>query len=109
MGWRQPLAVFAGALLMVGLFCGVVVLERVAPSAFASQPLDSDHMYNPTNVWTIHLKFAPDQWEAMEHEGGSNPFFGGARGGRGVVPGVLADAAGVRLRWLPEPRTQGCS
>jgi len=82
LGWRRAMALFAGVLLIVVLFCGAEALQRMSPSAFSSQPLDSDHIYNLTNVWTIHLKFAPEQWEAMEPKGGGNSFFGGAPGGR---------------------------
>jgi hypothetical protein len=64
------MTIFAGALLIVTLFCGSVALQRVTPGASASQILDSEHIYNLTNVWTIHLKFARDQWEAMEPKGG---------------------------------------
>jgi spore coat protein H len=82
MGILRSLAVFAAALLIVAVFCGAVALERVTAGASSSQTLDSDHIYNLTNFWTIHLKFAPDQWEAMEPKGGGNPFFGGGPGGR---------------------------
>ncbi len=80
-GWRRVIAAFAGALLVVALFCGAAALQQAPPGASSSQLLDSDHIYNPTNVWTIHLKFAPDQWEAMEPRGGGNPFGGGPGGG----------------------------
>jgi spore coat protein H len=80
--WRRLMAIFAGALLIVVLFCGAVALQRITPGASSSQVLNSDRIYNLTNVWTIHLKFAPDQWEAMEPKGGGNPFFGGPPGGR---------------------------
>jgi spore coat protein H len=84
MGWRRPLAVFAGALLMVAFFFGAEALQRVSPSSSSNQPLDSEHIYNLTNVWTIHLKFTSDQWDAMEPKGGGNPF---GRGSRGGAPG----------------------
>jgi hypothetical protein len=87
------MAVFAGALLIVLLFCGAVALQRVAPGASSSQILDSDRIYGLTNVWTIHLRFAPDQWEAMQPKGGGNPFFGGPPGGR---PGGGGGANGDR-------------
>ncbi len=79
---RRITAVCVGALFIVGLVCGTAALQRASPGAF-STPLDSDRLYRLTNVWTIHLRFAPDQWEAIEPKGGGNPFFGGARGGAG--------------------------
>lgn len=52
------------------------------PGLTSNFPMDSDRLYNLTSVWTIHLKFAPDQWEAMEPRGGGDPFSGGGPGGR---------------------------
>jgi hypothetical protein len=86
---RRSAAVFAGALLIVVLFCGAAALQRVSAGASPSAPLDSDDIYRLTNVWTIHLKFAPDQWEAMEPKGGGNPFFGGPPGGRPGAGGAV--------------------
>jgi hypothetical protein len=81
-GWRRLVAILTGALLIVALFCGAEVLQRVSPASFSNQALDADHIYNPTNVWIIHLKFTPEQWEAMEPKGSQNPFGGGSLGGR---------------------------
>ena len=78
--WRRPMAVIVATLLLVAIYCGAVALQRRSPGALSATPLDSDHLYNITNVWTIHLKFAPDQWEAMEPKGGFGPFGGGPRG-----------------------------
>lgn len=94
MALRRALTVIAGALLFLVLFWGAVALQRVSLSGSAfNQILDADRIYNLTNVWTIHLKFEPDQWEAMEPKGGSNPFFGGPQGGR---PGGGRGANGDR-------------
>ena len=79
---RSVIAVIAGTLLIVVLFCGAEALQRVSPSSYSNQPLDADHIYNLTNVWTIHLKFTPEQWEAMEPKGGRNRPGGGPPGGR---------------------------
>ena len=78
-GWRRTMAVIAGGLLLVVLYCGAAALQGLSPGASYATTLDSDHLYNLTNVWTIHLKFAPEQWEAMEPKGGFNPFGGGPR------------------------------
>ena len=77
------MAVLAAAFLVLLLFSGAAALQRMTQSAPMAITVDSDHLYNLTNVWTIHLKFAPDQWEAMEPKGGGNPFGGGSGGGRG--------------------------
>ncbi|HWQ91429.1 MAG TPA: CotH kinase family protein, partial [Clostridia bacterium] len=78
--WRRLFGVVAGALLISGLFFGATALQRVSSGASSHQLVTADAIYNTTNVWTIHLKFAPDQWEAMEPKRGGNPFGGG--GGR---------------------------
>ena len=80
------------------LFCSAVTLQRMTLGASSSQILDSDCIYSLTNVWTIHLKFARDQWEAMEPKGGGNPFFSGGPGGRGpngdrtLAPALMSQA-----------------
>lgn len=93
--WRRVAAVFAGGLLIVALLCGAAALQRVImPSAYSSQPLDTDGIYSLTNVWTIHLEFAPDLWEAMEPKGGGNAFFGSGPAGRqGGFGGAREDRA----------------
>lgn len=50
--------------------------------AVAEGALNGDRIYELTQVWTVHLKFEPAQWEAMEPKGGGG-FFGGPRGGPG--------------------------
>jgi hypothetical protein len=64
------------------VFCGAVALQQISPAASGSQLLDADRIYRLTKIWTIHLKFAPDQREAMEPKGGGNPVFGSPPGGR---------------------------
>ena len=81
--WCRTIAVLAGAILVPVVFSGAAALQQVTPGASSSTTYDSDHLYNLTNVWTIHLTFTPDQWDAMEPKGGSNPFGGGPGGGRG--------------------------
>lgn len=90
-GLRRALTVFVGGLLIVVFFCGASALQQVAPSQSVGLTLDSDRIYGFTNVWTLHLKFTPYQWEAMEPKGGSNPFGGGGR------PGGFGGGNGVRM------------
>src|SRR5688572_29367757 len=42
------------------------------------QPKD---IFQFTNVWTVHLSFTADQWQAMEPKQGGRPQFGGGRRG----------------------------
>ncbi len=49
-------------------------------------------LFQATNVWTVHLKFTPQQWKAIEPEGGGpGPFggFGGSGGPEGFGPAML--------------------
>ena len=75
------MAVITGGLLLGVLNCGAAAPQGLSPGASYATTLDSDHLYNITNIWTIHLKFAAEQWEAIEPKGGFNPFGGGPRGG----------------------------
>ncbi len=79
--WRRPASVLAGAALSALFLYGAIALQQVVPAGAVPQPSDADHIYSSTNVWTVHLRFAPEQWEAMEPKGGGNPFGGGPRGG----------------------------
>jgi spore coat protein H len=97
-GWRRTMGVIAGGSLILAVLGGAAVLQRVSPSASSAKALDSDHLYNLTNVWTVHLKLAPDQWEAMEPKGGFNPFGGGPRGGGpGGRPGGFGGFSAARI------------
>src|SRR3989442_7753097 len=68
---------------------GLVATVCVTPSLFNCRAADqtkvariqtAKELFNGTNVWTVHFKFTPDQWEAMEPKGGGGGFFGGPRG-----------------------------
>lgn len=85
-----------------------------------------EELFQMTKVWTIHLKFEPEQWEQMEPKGGGG--FGGpggpGRGGRGaggfgpsmlLAPAILKDGdtdkdgklskaefSGLSDRWFDE-------
>src|SRR5262245_36749700 len=78
--WRRPFAVLASAILISLAFSGALALQDSTPSRVAGRHLGADQLYELTNVWTVHLKFAPDKWEAMEPKGGGNPFAGGPGG-----------------------------
>lgn len=81
---RRVMGIFAGVLLIAALLGAAAMLQRTLPSTFPSRVWDSDQLYKTTSVWTIHLKFAPDKWEAMEPKGGFSPFGGpGGPGGPG--------------------------
>ncbi len=91
--WRRILPALAGALFIVALFYGATALQRASTSSVSATMFDSDRIYGLTNVWTIHLKFAPDQWEAMQPQGDGNPFGGRPGGRRGGFGGSSGDRA----------------
>lgn len=55
---------------------GWIVLGSIALAspATAADPRTPAELYQPTKVWTIHLKVAADQWAAMEPKGGTGMF-----------------------------------
>ena len=64
--------VFAAALsglLLLALLGTVLALQKTVPGAATVVRLDGDGLFNLTNVWKLHLTFAPDQWQAMEPKG----------------------------------------
>ncbi len=82
-GRRGRDRVFAAALsglLLLALLGTVLALQKTVPGAATVVRLDGDGLFNLTNVWKLHLTFAPDQWQAMEPKGGSG---GGGPGGPG--------------------------
>ncbi len=89
-----------GAVFLLSVFAIAVGLQKDMPPRSTTANLDSDQLYRLTNVWTIHLKFSPDQWDVMEPKGGSNPFgggfgnrpggFGGFSGDRTLAPVIMS-------------------
>ena len=82
-GRRGRDRVFAAALsglLLLALLGTVLALQKTVPGAATVVRLDGDGLFNLTNVWKLHLTFAPDQWQAMEPKGGPG---GGGPGGPG--------------------------
>ena len=79
---RKAAARAIGLLLPAFLCASSVPAGEINSANFKAADL-----FQMTNIWTVHLKFAPDQWEAMEPEGGGG-FFGARAGGpRGAGPG----------------------
>ena len=92
--------IFTGFLrnsLRLLLFCATLATGAVQGKETGPTNLDSATLFNLTNIWTVHFKFTPDQWEALEPKGGNGPF--GGRGGPGgfgpgmfLAPAFLAQA-----------------
>jgi spore coat protein H len=80
-----------GGFLLLALFGVALALQRTVPGAATAARLDGDGLFNLTNVWKIHLTFAPNQWQAMEPRGGGGGRFGdpgGPGGPGGFGPGM---------------------
>src|SRR5687767_7917691 len=82
---------FSRHLFMVCVAFAVLTATGVSAEPVPQNP---DALFQPTKVWSIHLTFTPEQWEAMEPKGGGGMFGGppgspggGARGGPAVRPG----------------------
>ncbi len=71
------------ALLQLALMASVVFNGVSAARADAGkEPLKPSDLFQTTNIWTVHLQFTPNQWEAMEPKGGAGGMFGGPGGPR---------------------------
>jgi spore coat protein H len=80
-----------GGFLLLALLGAALALQRTFPGATTAARLDGNGLFNLSNVWKIHLTFAPDQWQAMEPKGGGGPFGGpgGPGGPGGFSPGMF--------------------
>ena len=87
----QALVAALGGFLLLALLGAALGLQKTFPGAALAARLDSDGLFNLTNVWKIHLTFTPDQWQAMEPKGGGGPFGGpgGPGGPGGFGPGMF--------------------
>lgn len=54
---------------------------RTEAADVRSKDFTPAELFRVTNVWTVHFRFTPEQWAAMEPEGGPGGFFGGPGGG----------------------------
>ena len=78
-----------------GWFMSMVVLSIGFADTKDQDPLPttSEELFQPTKVWTLHLKVLPEQWSAMEPAGNSkNPFDNSMFGlGMFLFPSVVRD------------------
>ncbi len=62
--------------------------EKSQPAeGVAGLPKKSEKLFELTKIWTVHLKFTPEQWTAMEPKSGAPGGFGGGPGGPGGAGG----------------------
>src|SRR5438046_1916931 len=68
---------------LLSSICLLAVAAEPGKSVTPQKPAD---VLQLTNLWTVHLKFTPEQWEGLEPKGGGG-FFGGRGGPGGRGPG----------------------
>src|SRR3954469_4200023 len=62
--------------LMVGLSLLGLAVFSIAAEPAKPLPTKSADLFNTTTVWTIHLKFTPEQYKEMQPNNGERGFFG---------------------------------
>ena len=92
MGDLESLAMLRTSIVLLPL----ALLSAAAPEKL---PLKSSELFETQKVWTLHLKFTPAQWAAMEPTGGPAGGFGGMRGGPGG-PGGFSPAMFIAPAFL---------
>jgi spore coat protein H len=70
---------FALTLALLSLMSSAPAAQEASAAGGANHLRPSD-IFQVTNIWTIHLRFTPQQWEAMEPKEQGRPQFGGRRG-----------------------------
>src|SRR5258706_7746010 len=68
--------------LLRWVFVPIVLFALSTGKLFAAEPArpypeQTADLFSSTTVWNIHLKFAPDEWAAMEPKEPTRGFFGG--------------------------------
>jgi spore coat protein H len=66
--------------LVVLLCVSVQSMKAAEPGPNAARALSPPDIFHSTNIWDVHLRFTPEQWEAMEPKQQGRPQFGGRRG-----------------------------
>lgn len=68
--------------VLVTLLCWVTSSLQAQPASEGRPPsgLRASDVFGFTNVWAIHLRFTPEQWDAMEPQQGGGPRGGPRRG-----------------------------
>ncbi len=78
---------------MSGLTLAAVLASSSLLATGEPFPTRSADLFKPTQVWTFHLKFTPEQWKAMEPTGAPA---GGPFGGGGFKFGIFLAPAFVQ-------------
>lgn len=95
-GWARAVPLAAGGLLRAAVLCAALLRSAVIPDRAAASELADDGLFRLTNMWSVRLRFTPEQWAAMEPKGGPGPFGGPGEPGRPPGPGVFLGSVLVR-------------
>ncbi len=94
-------------LSILSTFAGFIAGAAEPGKALSNPP----ELFRGTNVWAVHFKFTPKQWEAMEPEQAGGGFFGGRGGPRGFGgpggPGAFGPAMFVAPTFLKQGDQNG--
>ena len=64
---RLFLSLLTGGGLLVALLLSAFALPKTFPISTSVPKTDSKGLYHLTNIWTVHLKFTPEQWEELNY------------------------------------------
>ena len=70
------------------LIAAVAAASLFLFAADSKAPGTAPELFDSAKVWSIHLTFSADQWQAMEPKGGPPAGGPGGRGGFGGPPGM---------------------
>ncbi len=111
--------------LVLAFVCGAWAGPKGASDPAGQDMAGPDNLFQLTNVWTLHLTFTPDEWEAMEPKGDAASFgpggfgrrgfgFGGRRGGppglalsRMLAPAFISEGASNSVGHLSKQEFTG--
>ena len=78
----------------IAFFSAAWILALASLGASAAELAQPANIFQSTNIWTVHLRFTPDQWQAMEPTGAAST--GGLGGPRGMFGRGFGGAGGFR-------------
>ncbi len=70
---RTAIVLVCAGLLLAVLVAAMSPRNDGARATTVPSPA-TGQFFDVARVWTVHLKFAPEQWDAMEPQGGPGPF-----------------------------------
>lgn len=84
---RETPGAVCGALLLLCVVFGSPIVQGAETKGNAGEGTKTADIFRFTNTWTVHLKFTPEQWTAMEPPQSERGPFGEFGGGPGPAGG----------------------